>query len=46
MIPNYKKVIPIKNQSVCAIYNFAQGANILRCNVLFAIGRSIVALVI
>jgi hypothetical protein len=46
LIPKYKKVIPIKIKVVHAIYKPTQSANILRCSELFAIGKSIVVLVI
>ncbi len=41
----YRKAIPIEIRISCAIYKLTQGANILTCNELFTIGRSIVGLV-
>ncbi len=42
----YKKAILVAIPILCTIYKLAHGANILTCSEFFAIGQSIVALVL
>jgi hypothetical protein len=42
----YKKIVPIEICVCCAMYKLAQGVNFLVCNELFAMGKSIVSLIL
>jgi hypothetical protein len=42
----YRQAIPVEVKVCCCLYKLAQGATLLQCNESFAIGKSIVGLVI
>jgi hypothetical protein len=42
----YRLAIPVEVRVCCCLYKLAQGANFLACSEKFAIGRSMVSLVI
>ena len=43
MDTKYRKAVPMRVHMACAIYKLVQGASLLQCSKLFAIGKSIVA---
>ncbi len=42
----YKKIVPIEICVCCVMYKLAHGANFMVCNELFAMGKSIVSLIL